>query len=98
MFDVPVVLTRYGDPVRAELVRDRLVEVGIAAHLGNFEASTTLGVTASNGIEVLVPKHDLEQATALLAQIERESTDPARIAALELEAMTTPKPPEATEG
>jgi hypothetical protein len=97
MSDEPIVLARFGDPVRAELAREKLVEAGIPARLGNFEASEMISAPATNGVELLVPSSEVARAREVLAEVERDRTDPAARRQLDREAMATPKPPEATE-
>lgn len=70
MSDEPIVLTRFADPVRAELARERLVEAGIPARLGNVEASGMLSAPATMGVELLVPASAADRAAAVLAEIE----------------------------
>ncbi len=67
-----VTLTRFSNPLEAQVLHGLLVSEGIAATLGDFNQvqTNTLWATALGGVRVMVPAAHLARAQALLAEMQ----------------------------
>jgi hypothetical protein len=67
-----VTLTRFANPLEAQVLHGLLVSEGIGATLGDYHhvQTNTLWATALGGVRVMVPAAHLERAHALLAAMQ----------------------------